>query len=103
MAYRFDLSRKIYPLPAAVRRVQIQRGPDRYDARRINLIVRHVIMTLDVIEVDRRRDSVVLIEIAQIGPEILVINNTPQIAFEVAVINSVEADQGWKTSASPFR
>ncbi len=52
--------------------------------------MRHVIVALDVVEVHRFRHTVVLIKIAQIRPEIRVIDNTPQIAFEVTVVNRVE-------------
>jgi len=46
---------------AIVRFPQIKQGADGNDSSRINLSVRHVVMTLDVIEVDRVGDARLLI------------------------------------------
>ena len=49
-----------------------------------------VIVPLDVIEIDGVRDARHLIQIAQIIPKICIVDDAPQIAFEVAVIDGVE-------------
>jgi hypothetical protein len=50
-----------------------------------------VIVPLDVVHVHGRGDAGLLVEIAQIVPEVRVVDDAPQIAFEVAVIDGVEA------------
>jgi hypothetical protein len=76
-----------------VRRVQVQGWPDWHDPRRINVIVRHVVVALDVVEIHRVCNAVMLVKIAQVRPEIRIIDNPAKIAFEVAVINGVEPNQ----------
>src|SRR5437868_3397984 len=61
----------------AVRRGQIEDRPDRYDARRVDLGVRHVIVALDVVESHGLRDPRNLIEIAQVGPKIRIVHDAP--------------------------
>ena len=55
--------------------------------------VRHVVMTLDVIEIDRVDNAWVLIKVHQIALEIWVVDDAAQIALEMAVINDVESDE----------
>ena len=55
--------------------------------------VRHVVMTLDVIEIDGIGDAGLLIQIHQITLQIWVIDNTSQIALEMAVIDRVEPNK----------
>src|SRR5215831_448200 len=50
-------------------------------------------MTLDVIEADGVGDSRLLIQIHQIAPQILIVDNTSQIALKMAVINSIEPNE----------
>ena len=52
---------RLYDFLASVRFREIEQRADGNDAGRINLLVRHVIMTLDVIEVDSVGDAGVLI------------------------------------------
>ena len=54
----------------------------------------HVVMTLDVIDAYSFGDSRLLIEIEHITVQVRVIDDATQIAFEMAVINHVEPDQG---------
>lgn len=58
--------------------------------------MRHVIMPLDVIDAHRVRDSRLLIEIEQVTLKIRVIDDPPEVAFKVAVIDHVEPNQGAK-------
>ena len=55
--------RKLGDLVAPVRLREINRRPDRDDPGRINFGVRHVIMTFDVIEINRLGDARSLIQV----------------------------------------
>ncbi len=48
-------------------------------------------MPLDVIQVDGLRDARLLIQVHQVTLQVWVIDNAPQVAFEMAVINGVKA------------
>ena len=85
-------------LLAVMRPGKIDNRPDRHDARRINFLVRHIIMTLDVIDADGLGDSRLLIEIEQVALQTRVIDDPAKIAFEMAVIHDIEPDQGAKQS-----
>src|ERR1700676_942687 len=89
-------------LLAAMRAREIKRGTKRNDARRINIRVRHIIMTLDVIEVDRLRDPRLLIKIHQVALQIRIIDHPPDVAFEVTVINDIETDERAKQTPIHF-
>ncbi len=71
---------------------------------RVGLIsrVRHVVMALDVIEIDRLGDAGLLIQIHQITLQIWVIDDAPQIALEMPVINDVEPDERAEKSPIGF-
>src|SRR5438105_7777995 len=86
-----------------MRRSQVERGADRDDTRGIYLLVRHIIMALDVIEVHRFGNAIVLVKIAQIRPEMFVIDDAAHVALEMAVINGIEADEGGKETPIGFR
>jgi hypothetical protein len=58
-------------------------------------------MTLDVIEIDGVGDARLLIQIHQIALQIWVIDDSPQIAFEMAVIDGVEPNE--RAKKSPVR
>ena len=62
---------------------------------RVGLIsrVRHVVMAFDVIEVDRLGDAGLLIQVHQISLQVWIIDNAPQVALEVAVINRIKTHQ----------
>ena len=81
---------------------QIEFWADRYDAGGINLCLRHVIVTLDVIEVDGLCDTRLLVQIHQVSLKIRVINNASDVALEVAVIDDVKPDQGAEKSPVGF-
>ncbi len=50
-------------------------------------------MPLDVIEVHRLSDARLLVQIDQVALQIWIIDDAPQVAFEMAVINRVETHQ----------
>ena len=71
------------------------RAPARAARCRVGLIVRHahVIVPLDVIHVHGLGDARHLIEVAQIVRQVRIVGDAAQVAFEVAVIDRVEADE----------
>ncbi len=85
-----------------VRLCQIKRWAEGNDPGRINLRVRHIIMALDVVEVDRVGDAWLLIQIRQVALQIRVIDDAAQVALEMAVINHVEPDKRAKKSPVRF-
>jgi hypothetical protein len=78
---------------AVVRQGEIDQRSDRHDAGRIDVAMAAIIVAFDVIEADSVSESRHLIEIAQIVSKIWIVDDAPQIAFEVTVVNGVEADQ----------
>src|SRR5260370_35493519 len=76
-----------------MRCAEIDRRPLRYDPGRIDRWVTRVIVPLDLREVDGLRDARDLIQLAQIVPQIRIVDDAPQIAFEMTVIDRVEAHQ----------
>src|SRR5688500_8334310 len=72
---------------------EIELRAERHDSGGINLRVGDVVVPLDVIEVNRVGDARLLIKILQVTVEIWEIDDAAEIAFEVAVINRVEAHQ----------
>jgi hypothetical protein len=76
-----------------VRPVKIENWPKRHDPSGVNLFVRHVVVTLDVIDADGIGNSRLLIEVEQIALQIRVINNAAKVAFEMAMIDDIEANQ----------
>lgn len=65
----------------------------RHDPRRVELRVGHIVVPLDMVEVDRVPEAWVLIEIAGVSPEDGVVNETAQVAFEMSMVDGIEADQ----------
>ncbi len=60
-----------------MRRPKILRGADRHDGRWIDLGMGHIVVTLDVIEVDRLGDAA-------------------QLAFEVADVHRIKTDERYE-------
>ena len=76
--------------------------PERHDARGINFLVRHVVVTFDVIDAHGLGDSGLLIEIKHVALELRIIDNPSEIAFEMAVINDIEPDERAKQAPIGF-
>lgn len=85
-----------------MRFLQIKHRTEGNNAGRINLRVRHIIMTLDVIEIDGISDARLLIQIHQITLQIWIVDDTVQVALEMAVIHGVEANKSAKKSPVCF-
>ena len=60
-------------------------------------------MPLDLIDAYRLGDAGHLIKIAGVIPQIGIVGDAPQIAFEMAVINAVKADQRREQPPVSFR
>lgn len=72
---------------------EVQDRTDRDEAGRVDGFVRHVIVTLDVVEGDCCGDAGLLVEIGQVALEIGVIEDPAQAALEMDVIDDVKADE----------
>lgn len=84
---------------ASVRFREIERRADWDDAGGINFGVRHVIVTLDMIEVDGLCDTGLLIQVHQVTLKVRVIDDAADVAFEVTVIDDIEPDE--RTEKTP--
>src|SRR6266480_4246949 len=72
---------------------KVERWPERDDSGGINFGVRHVIMTLDMIEINRLGDTGLLIQVHKITLEVRVIDNAADVALEVTVVDDVKPDE----------
>ena len=88
---------------AVVRQCEVDQRPDRHDPGRIDTAVAAVIVTLDMVEVHRLGDARHLIEIAQVIPEIGIVDDAPHVALEVAVVDRVETHQRGEQPPVGFR
>ena len=52
--------------------------------------MRHVVVPLDVIQVDRLGDAGLLIQVHQVALQVWIIDDAPQVAFEMAVVKRVK-------------
>src|SRR6266446_7754182 len=73
--------------------VQVEHGSDRHNTRWINRVVGHVIMALDVIEIDGDRDAWLLEEIHEIALQAWIIEDATEAALKVDVVNNVEPNE----------
>ena len=64
------------------------------DAGWIDVVVGDVVMPLDVVEVYGVGDAVGLIEVFEVAEEVRVVDDPPEVALEMAVIDGVEAHEG---------
>lgn len=69
----------------------------------IDLVMGEVRVPLDVIEVHGNCDTVSLIQISQITEEVWIIDNASEVAFEMAVIHSIELDQRYEQAPVGLR
>ena len=60
----------------------------------IDVVVGDVVMPLDVVEVDGVGDAVGLIEVFEVAEEVRIVDDAPEVALEMAVIDGVEAHEG---------
>ena len=81
------------PVPE-MRRVEVEVRPLGHDAGRIEGFVAAEIMALYVVHAHRTRHAGNLEKIAGVAPQIGVIRQATPIAFEMTVVNRIEAHQG---------
>ena len=77
-------------------------GTKRDDTGWIDVVVGDVVVPLDVVEVDGIGDAVGLIEVFEIAEEVGVVDDPPDVAFEMTVVDSVEAYEGDKQAPIGF-
>ena len=78
---------------SAVSAVKILVRTDGDNAGGVNLVVSHIVMPLDVVEIHRAGDAVILVEVFQVTKQVCVIGETPDIALKMSVVDSIEADE----------
>ena len=76
-----------------MRRGEVLHRTERNDSRRIDIVVRDVIVPFDVVEVHRLGNAIGLVEIFEIAEEIAVVDNPPEVALKVTMIDGIEPDQ----------
>lgn len=64
------------------------------DTGRIDVVVGDVVMPLDVVKVHGVGDAVGLIEIFEVVEEVWVIDDPPEVALEMAMVDGVESYEG---------
>ena len=77
---------------------EVQERPDGHDASRVDVVMRDVIMPFDMVEIDRVGNARHLVQVLQIPGEMRVIDNAPEVAFEMAMIHRIEPKQRDKQS-----
>lgn len=69
-------------------------GTERDDTGWIDVVVGDVVVPLDVVEVDGVGDAVGLIEVFEVTEEVGVVDDPSKVAFEMAMVDGVEAYEG---------
>ena len=80
-------------LASPVRGEEVELGPGRDDPARVDHVVRRVVVALDLVHRDRLRDPRLLVEVAGVRPEVRVVDDSPAVALEMAVVDGVEAHE----------
>ena len=63
------------------------------DTGRIDVVVGDVVVALDVVEVDGAGDAVGLIEVFEVIEEVGVVDDSPEVALEMTVVDGVESHE----------
>ena len=79
---------------AAVGGGKVLVGTEGNDTGRIDVIVGDVVMPLNMVEVHGVGDAVALIEVFEVAEEVGVVDDPPDVAFEMTVVDGVEAYEG---------
>src|SRR5580765_5217437 len=64
------------------------------DSSRIDVVVSDVVVPLDVVEVHGVGDAVGLIEVFEVAEEVGIVDDPPEVALEMAMVDGVEAYEG---------
>jgi hypothetical protein len=75
-------------------RVKVTHRSDRNDAARVEPGMAHIMVVLDVQEIDGLPDIGVLVERARIVPKSGVVCERPAVALEIPVIDGIKPHQG---------
>ena len=78
---------------SAVRGGEVLIRAKRNDTCRIDVFVGDVVMPLDVIEVHGAGDTAGLIKVFEIAEEVGVVDDSPDVALEMAVVDGVESHE----------
>ena len=82
-----------YQSLALVRLSKIERGTERHNPGRVDIGVSDIVVPLDMINIDGLGDPGLLVKIAKVGVEIRIVDDSANVALEVAMINRIEADK----------
>ena len=77
---------------------EIELRSERHDAGRVDMLVAHVVVPLDVIEIHRVRDPRHLVEVPDVFREVRIILDAADIALEMSVLDRIEPRQGREQS-----
>lgn len=77
-------------------------GADWDDTSRIDVVVRHVVMALDMVDIHGLGDAVGLVEVFEISEEIRVVDDSPYVALKMTVVHRIKPDQRDKESPVGF-
>ena len=69
-------------------------GTEGNDTGWIDVVMGDVVMPLDMVEVHGVGDAVALIEVFEVAEEVGVVDDPSEVAFEMTVVDSVEAYEG---------
>lgn len=86
----------------AMGRAKILIGAEWNDTRGVNVIVGDVIMAFNVIHIHGFGHVIVLIEIFEVAKQIGIINDAPDITFEMSVIHRIESDERYEQTPICF-
>ena len=73
--------------------IKVQRWTNGYDAMRIDRVMTFQIVSFGMFEIACFGNAGPLIKVARIGPQVRVVHQAFQVAFEVTVIHKVKAQQ----------
>ena len=76
-----------------MRRGEVELRTERHDAGRVHLALTPVIVVFDLIEAHRLGNAGHLVEVAQVVRQVRILVYVPPVAFEVRIVDGVEADQ----------
>jgi len=99
-AYRFSGVDESF---SSLGRIQILLWSNRDNPGRIDVIVRVVVMPFDVVEVDGLGNPGLLIKISQVTVQVRVIDDAPDVAFEMSVVNRIKPNKRYEQTPIGFQ
>ena len=83
-------------------RIKINHRPQGHNLVGVHPWVAHVVMALDVVHIAGGFKGGLLVEIAQVAPEVGIVNNAVQVALEVDVVDRIKPIEGGKEANIGF-